>query len=357
MQARGSEALRFTQKPRDTHHLPCPTPFSLALVAVAPALGADPLQTRALELTALCALSALPYVAIAPCSRLGGVPPAEGTESGHWHTEQSGEMGASRAGTRSSPRPQPESTERPRRTFHNTLLFYWRKRESRHEGQKPGSGGRTRPRSGHARGVARTRAPRASLARSRTPGSASSRLQTPAPSSISTPGPASTRDSNPSPHPSPASAPESGAVAPGSCGRVLAAARALAWRSTWRPFWRPSWPIRHCAGNMAAPSERWRFGSGSLFSFLPGGARSEAMEDLVTDARGRGAGRKDAAAASSAPTPTLAPTPDSQVSEDTTRRRPCRACVDFKSWMRTQQKVQMPRGATSSQKLAIPTHL
>ncbi|KAF6124499.1 growth factor, augmenter of liver regeneration [Phyllostomus discolor] len=88
---------------------------------------------------------------------------------------------------------------------------------------------------------------------------------------------------------------------------------------------------------MAAPSERWRFGGGSLFSFLPGGARSEAMEDLVTDARGRGAGRKDAAAAS-APTPTLVPTPDSQVSEDTTRRRPCRACVDFKSWMRTQQK-------------------
>nr|KAF6489504.1 growth factor, augmenter of liver regeneration [Molossus molossus] len=88
---------------------------------------------------------------------------------------------------------------------------------------------------------------------------------------------------------------------------------------------------------MAAPSERGRFGGGNLFSFLPGGARSEAMEDLVTDARGRGAGRRDAAAAL-APTPTLAPTPDSQVAEDTSRRRHCRACVDFKSWMRTQQK-------------------
>ncbi|KAF6124498.1 growth factor, augmenter of liver regeneration [Phyllostomus discolor] len=241
-------------------------------------------------------------------------------------------MGASRAATRSSPRPQPESTARPRRTFHNTLLFYWRKREPRHEGQKPRSGSSTRP-----RGVARTRAPRASTARTRTSGSASSRVRTPAPSSVSTPDPASTRDSDPSPNPSSASTPESAACAPGSCGRVLAAARALAWRSTWRPFWRPSWPVRHCAGNMAAPSERWRFGGGSLFSFLPGGARSEAMEDLVTDARGRGAGRKDAAAAS-APTPTLVPTPDSQVSEDTTRRRPCRACVDFKSWMRTQQK-------------------
>lgn len=87
---------------------------------------------------------------------------------------------------------------------------------------------------------------------------------------------------------------------------------------------------------MAAPSDRGRFGGGNLFSFLPGGARSEAMEDLVTDARGRGAGRRDAAA--SAPTLTQAPTPDSEVVDDTSRRRPCRACVDFKTWMRTQQK-------------------
>ncbi|KAF6271417.1 growth factor, augmenter of liver regeneration [Rhinolophus ferrumequinum] len=92
---------------------------------------------------------------------------------------------------------------------------------------------------------------------------------------------------------------------------------------------------------MAAPSDRGRFGGGNLFSFLPGGARSEAMEDLVTDARGRGAGRRDAAA--SAPTLTQAPTPDSEVVDDTSRRRPCRACVDFKTWMRTQQKDMQER--------------
>ncbi|XP_026340812.1 FAD-linked sulfhydryl oxidase ALR [Ursus americanus] len=87
---------------------------------------------------------------------------------------------------------------------------------------------------------------------------------------------------------------------------------------------------------MAAPGERGRFCGGSLFSFLPGGARSEVMDDLVTDARGRGAGRRDATA--SAPTPAPAPTSDPQVAEDISRRRPCRACVDFKTWMRTQQK-------------------
>ncbi|XP_039102540.1 FAD-linked sulfhydryl oxidase ALR [Hyaena hyaena] len=88
---------------------------------------------------------------------------------------------------------------------------------------------------------------------------------------------------------------------------------------------------------MAAPGERGRFYGASLFSFLPGGARSEVMDDLVTDARGRGAGRRDAAA--SAPTPAPATTSDSQgAEEDTSRRRPCRACVDFKTWMRTQQK-------------------
>lgn len=105
---------------------------------------------------------------------------------------------------------------------------------------------------------------------------------------------------------------------------------------------------------MAAPGERGRFYGGNLFSFLPGGARSEVMDDLVTDARGRGAGRRDAAA--SAPTPAPAPTSDSQVAEeDTSRRRPCRACVDFKTWMRTQQKVQMhPGAATYPQRPASP---
>ncbi|XP_012503091.1 PREDICTED: FAD-linked sulfhydryl oxidase ALR isoform X2 [Propithecus coquereli] len=96
---------------------------------------------------------------------------------------------------------------------------------------------------------------------------------------------------------------------------------------------------------MAAPGERGRFYRGSLFSFLPGGARSEVMDDLETDARGRGAGRRDAAA--SAPTPAPAPTSDSQVSEDASRRRPCRACVDFKTWMRTQQKDREELGRHS----------
>uniref|UniRef100_A0A2K6UYJ3 Growth factor, augmenter of liver reration n=1 Tax=Saimiri boliviensis boliviensis TaxID=39432 RepID=A0A2K6UYJ3_SAIBB len=92
---------------------------------------------------------------------------------------------------------------------------------------------------------------------------------------------------------------------------------------------------------MAAPGERGRFYSGNSF-FLPGGVRSEVMDDLATDARGRGAGRRDAAERS-APTPAQASTSDSQVAEDVSRRRPCRACVDFKTWMRTQQKaVQEP---------------
>ncbi|XP_003790836.1 FAD-linked sulfhydryl oxidase ALR isoform X1 [Otolemur garnettii] len=87
---------------------------------------------------------------------------------------------------------------------------------------------------------------------------------------------------------------------------------------------------------MAAPGEGGRFYRSNLFSFLPGGARSEVIDDLETDARGRGAGRRDAAV--SVPTPAQAATSDSQVAEDTSQRRPCRACVDFKRWMRTQPK-------------------
>ncbi|XP_040829916.1 FAD-linked sulfhydryl oxidase ALR-like isoform X1 [Ochotona curzoniae] len=78
---------------------------------------------------------------------------------------------------------------------------------------------------------------------------------------------------------------------------------------------------------MAAPGEPRRSYRGSLFSFLPGGARSEAMDDLVTDARGRGAGRPAQAAAA-----------EPQGGESAGQKRPCRACVDFKTWMRSQQK-------------------
>ncbi|KAM8950433.1 FAD-linked sulfhydryl oxidase ALR [Lycaon pictus] len=239
-------------------------------------------------------------------------------------------MGASRAATRTSPRPQPESTARPRRGFHNTLLFYWRKRERRHGRRKPGSGRGPKPGS-----PART--PVASPAPAPTHTPASGSAASPARSASPGPGPAPPPAAGPAPGPAPSSSPASTpapAPLPGSCGRALAAARSLAWRPTWRPLWRPSWPSRPCAGNMAAPGERSRSGGGSLFSFLPGGARSEVMDDLVTDARGRGAGRRDASAAASAP----APTPEPQVTEDPSRRRPCRACVDFKTWMRTQQK-------------------
>nr|XP_045730662.1 FAD-linked sulfhydryl oxidase ALR [Mirounga angustirostris] len=241
-------------------------------------------------------------------------------------------MGASRAGTRTSPPPQPESTARPRRGFHNTLLFYWRKRERSHVRRKSGSGRRSR-----LRGAARTRA-----ARTRASSPAPAPAQTPATDSAASGACAAGQSPTPPPAPAPSPGPSSStasvpaARATGSCGRALAAARALAWRPTWRPIWRPSWPGRHCAGNMAAPGERGRFCGRSFFSFLPGGARSEVMDDLVTDARGRGAGRRDAAASATTPAPT--PTPDPQVSEDTSRRRPCRACVDFKTWMRTQQK-------------------
>lgn len=192
MQVERSRAAWFAQKSRDGRRVLCrhsPTRVRGALFATAP-----------------------PYVAIAPRSRLGGVPPVEGTGPGHRHavlSEQSN--GGSRAATRISSRPQSESTARPRRSFHNTLLFYWRKREHGHGPPQPGSGRGTRP-----RGVASTRAT----------GSASSRVQAPASS------PASSPNSDSSLHPSsgPASAPELTARALGSCGRALAAARALAWR-------------------------------------------------------------------------------------------------------------------------------
>lgn len=235
-------------------------------------------------------------------------------------------MGASRAATRRSKRPQPEAASRPRRVVHNTLIFYWRKREHCHGRHKTGSGRGRRP-----RGKARTRGSRTARTAARASGASPAR--TPA-----SPG-ARTLAASPAPAPGPAPGPSSApaARAPGSCGRALAAARALAWRPAWMPVWRPRWPGRHCAGGMAAPGERGRFGAGILFSFLPGGARSEVTDDLVTDARGRGAGRREATA--SARAPSAGPASDPPVSEFSPRR-PCRACVDFKSWMRTQQKVQ-----------------
>ncbi|XP_042554207.1 FAD-linked sulfhydryl oxidase ALR isoform X2 [Dipodomys spectabilis] len=92
---------------------------------------------------------------------------------------------------------------------------------------------------------------------------------------------------------------------------------------------------------MAAPGEPARSSRASLFSFLPGGSRSEGTDDLATDARGRGAGRRDAVASVSA----LAAA--ALGAEDAALRRPCRACVDFKTWMRSQQKDREELGRHS----------
>nr|XP_044986418.1 FAD-linked sulfhydryl oxidase ALR isoform X2 [Jaculus jaculus] len=78
---------------------------------------------------------------------------------------------------------------------------------------------------------------------------------------------------------------------------------------------------------MSAPAEP-AGSSRRLFSFLPAGARSDVTDDPETDARGRGAGRRDAAA----PLATAEP-PGTERGQ-----RPCRACVDFKSWMRAQKR-------------------
>ncbi|XP_069859879.1 FAD-linked sulfhydryl oxidase ALR-like isoform X2 [Dipodomys merriami] len=92
---------------------------------------------------------------------------------------------------------------------------------------------------------------------------------------------------------------------------------------------------------MAAPGEPARSSRASLFSFLPGGSRSVGTDDLATDARGRGAGRRDAVASVSA----LAAA--GLGAEDAALRRPCRACVDFKTWMRSQQKDREELGRHS----------
>ncbi|XP_058142633.1 FAD-linked sulfhydryl oxidase ALR isoform X2 [Dasypus novemcinctus] len=258
-------------------------------------------------------------------------------------------MGASRAATRSPPGPQPEAAPRQRRGYHSTLLFYWRKREHRQGRRRAGPAQGSRP-----KGAGRGRGSGAASARAAASGSAPARARaaapppppappTPAPSADSASdaepdsasGPAS--DSAPKEGPASGAAPAPAPRAPGSCARALAVARLLAWRPKWRRIWRLTWPGNHCAGKMAAPGERGPFSGGGLSSFLPGGASSEVLDDLATDARGRGAGRRDAAAAPG-PTPAQAPAVDSRVADDLSRRRACRACVDFKTWMRTQQK-------------------
>ncbi|XP_074053320.1 FAD-linked sulfhydryl oxidase ALR isoform X2 [Macrotis lagotis] len=91
----------------------------------------------------------------------------------------------------------------------------------------------------------------------------------------------------------------------GLAGRLREAARLRAYKAVC-----PSIPW---VSKMAAAGEGRRFSPASFFSFLPGGAR-------VSEAK----------AAASAET-------SDGVGEGAARKPPCRACVDFKSWMKTQQ--------------------
>ncbi|XP_052615012.1 FAD-linked sulfhydryl oxidase ALR isoform X4 [Peromyscus californicus insignis] len=227
-------------------------------------------------------------------------------------------MGATREASRTSS--QPELSAGPRRTLHNSLHFFWRKPEPHHGPRTPDP-----RRAAGRKGPGRAGAASPYAASARASRSASSRAEA---SHSAAPGAAASA-SSPAPPPGSASRP-SVSPAPGRLSRSSRRALAVACALAWPAFRRSSRPRRQYAGKMAAPSEPTDFPRSSAFSFLPRGARSDMTDDLVTDARGRGTGHRDAAA--SAPAPAPAP----QGSEH--GKRPCRACVDFKSWMRTQQK-------------------
>ncbi|XP_059125173.1 FAD-linked sulfhydryl oxidase ALR isoform X2 [Peromyscus eremicus] len=231
-------------------------------------------------------------------------------------------MGATREASRTSS--QPELSAGPRRTLHNSLHFFWRKPEP-HHGPRTADPRRAARRKGPGRAGAAS--PYAASARASR--SASSRAEA---SHSAAPG-ATASAPSPAPPPGSASRP-SLSPAPGRLSRSSRRALAVACALAWPAFRRSSRPRRQYAGKMAAPSEPTDFPRSRAFSFLPRGARSDMTEDLVTDARGRGTGHRDAAA--SAPAPASASAPAPQGSE--LGKRPCRACVDFKSWMRTQQK-------------------
>ncbi|XP_068918875.1 FAD-linked sulfhydryl oxidase ALR isoform X2 [Petaurus breviceps papuanus] len=102
--------------------------------------------------------------------------------------------------------------------------------------------------------------------------------------------------------------PEAGAVSKAGLGLKLGMGLRLPWKL--REAAHPSIPW---VTKMAAPGEGRRFSPASFFSFLPGGARAhEAKEEVATETAGA-------------------------VGEAAARKRPCRACVDFKTWMKTQQ--------------------
>ena len=167
---RGGGLLRAPRSP-ETHLLLC--------TLDPPSLGGHPLPwrrsprrtPRTRSRTALCALTAPPRIAQAQSTRPRARPQrraqsqAAGTRDG-----RSGAMGASRAATRRSKRPQPEAASRPRRVVHNTLIFYWRKREHCHGRHKTGSGRGRRP-----RGKARTRGSRTARTAARASGASPAR--------------------------------------------------------------------------------------------------------------------------------------------------------------------------------------
>lgn len=241
-------------------------------------------------------------------------------------------MGVMREASRNSS--QSKISAQPQRAFHDTLHICRRKPEPHHGPRTPGSRRVTRRKSTRRAGAAA-----ASAASAWASGAASSRPE----ASYASATRAAASAPSPAPPPGPASCPGL-SPAPGCGSRSCRRAPAVACTLLRTVAGTPSWPRCPHASKMAAPSEPAGFPRGSRFSFLPGGARSEMTDDLVTDARGRGARHRDDT------TPAAAPAPQGLEHG----KRPCRACVDFKSWMRTQQKVQMPRLAARSRS---PTHL
>ncbi|XP_036594893.1 FAD-linked sulfhydryl oxidase ALR [Trichosurus vulpecula] len=108
--------------------------------------------------------------------------------------------------------------------------------------------------------------------------------------------------------------PEAGAVSKAGLGLKLGMGLAWKLREAARlRAYKAAYPRIPWVTKMAAPGEGRRFSPASFFSFLPGGARAhEAKEEAATETAGA-------------------------VGEAAARKRPCRACVDFKTWMKTQK--------------------
>ncbi|XP_072455651.1 FAD-linked sulfhydryl oxidase ALR isoform X1 [Notamacropus eugenii] len=113
--------------------------------------------------------------------------------------------------------------------------------------------------------------------------------------------------------------PEPGAVSKAGLGLKLGMGLAWKLREAARlRAYKAAYPSIPWVTKMAAPGEGRRFSPASFFSFLPGGARTqEAKEAAATE------------------------TPEA-AGESAARKRPCRACVDFKTWMKTQQARETP---------------